>query len=299
MKVSINNRLCDFIPRYNPKSPKDNGWEKQNQDAFKVCKINKIDIFVKRFEKKVKYIPGYPFLVKTKNQKLPFLPMTHDLITTNEDGKEVTYLFQEVIKGKTLEAVMRHGVFSVNPHRFMRNIYSALFSIVKEGFWYTDFVEKNIFVGDDGNCYLIDLDSVAPLSILPNQDCFELSQINKNYKIVVSTYFYRDTFNYQFPSIAKNLRGDTINFLELFVFMAQLSYYLDKHFAIDFLCESTRKSIPSYLLAKNKTLTEAVFKSCFIQTKNGIHQQILKIELLNNFIQNELFKEKEMINFKF
>lgn len=294
MKVIIKNKSYNFLPGFNSHKPSDNGWKKQNQDNFKFCAIGGINVFIKRFEKEVKHISGYKFLQKVKNKKLPFLPTTYDLVTVRENGKSVTYIFQEVLKGKTLEEVIEDGVFNFNPQLFIDNIYSALETITNEGFWYADFVEKNIFVGNDGSCYLIDLDSVVPISVLPNND---ISQVNRNYQIAIFTYWYRDVLKYNFTDIGNNLRGDTLNFLQLFVFIAQVKYFIENDCKPNFLSSNTRKSIPRFLLSKNKAYTIAIFKSCFEPSKK--HQQTLNIELFNSYVKSVLFTNNKTIKINF
>lgn len=297
MKVYINYKYHDFDSGYNSHNPSNNGWKKQNQDAFKFSSIGGIRVFVKRFEKDASNIPGYQFLVKVKNKKYSSLPMIYDIVNQIEDSKTVIYLFQEVIEGNTFEEIMHNDVLSFNPKKFLKNIYDALLTIKNNGYWYSDFVEKNIFVAKNGDFYLIDLDSVVPLSILPNEDNSQISQVNKNYKIAISTYWYRDTFNYPFSYIAKNLKGDTINFLELLIFIAQIKYYIDNISYCDFLDVKTRKAIPQYLLDKDNALTYACFKSSFLETSN--HQQIPSYELLDNYLNKVLFSKNETIRIDF
>lgn len=297
MKVLINSQNYTFTPGYNPHKPSDNGWMKQNQDAFKMCRFGEYQVFVKRFEKETQNIPGYQFLNKTKGRRLKSLPMTYDLVTVNENGKNVTYLFQEVLQGNTLEEVMHESTFSFNALQFARNLYDALQSITNEGFWYTDFVEKNIFVANNGHCYLIDLDSVVLLSVLPNEDSPLISQVNKNYKIAVSTYWYRDTFHYPFTYIKNNLKGDTINYLELFVFIAQVKYYIDSDCSVNFVEAKTRKAIPSYLLDLNSPKTYDIFKYCFINSSSV--QNILPYYKLESYIKEVLFPDNETYEIDF
>lgn len=297
MFVLINNQKYSFKSGYNTHKPSENGWKKQNQDAFKMCKFGEYQVFVKRFEKETQNIPGYQFLVKTKGRRLPSLPMIYDVVTISENGKNVTYLFQEALQGNTLEEVMHQNTFKFNALHFAKNLYDALQSITNEGFWYTDFVEKNIFVANNGQCYLIDLDSVVPLSILPNEDSPLISQVNKNYKIAVSTYWYRDTFNYPFTYIKHNLRGDTINYLELFVFIAQIRYYIDNNCSVNFTEAKTRKAIPEYLLNLDNAKTYDVFKSCFLDSSNV--QNILSYDKLEEYIKEVLFPENKTYEIDF
>ena len=297
MKVNINGEITDFDSDYNPHKPSSNGWKKQNIDAFKILNINGIKVFVKRFEKDKTAIPGYQYIIMTKNKKLSNLPIIYDFVTTTENNKSVSYLFQEFLEGYTLEEIIHNHIFNFNPSKFTRNLYSALESISKNGFWFSDFVEKNIFITNNGDYYLIDLDSVVPLSIMPCEDTPILSSVNKNYKIAVFNYFYKETFKYPFTYIRQNLRGNTINFLELFVLVAQFKYYLDKKLQPNFFDVNTRKAIPQYLLDKNNALTYAIFKSCFENTSN--HQQVLSLPLLESYLKTVLFENHSLIKIDF
>ena len=297
MKININGKITDFDSGYNAHRPSSNGWQKQNIDAFKILSLNDIKVFVKRFEKDKTAIPGYHYIIKTKNKKLPNLPIIYDFVSTTENNKSVSYLFQEALEGLTLEEIIHNHIFNFNPIKFSKNIYSALESISKNGFWFSDFVEKNIFIANNGDYYLIDLDSVVPLSIMPCEDTPILSSVNKNYKIAVFNYFYKETFKYPFTYIRQNLRGDTINFLELFVLVAQFKYYLDKKLQPNLFDVSTRKAIPQYLLDKNNALTYAIFKSCFENTSN--HQQVLSLPLFESYLKTVLFENDSLIKIDF
>ena len=222
MKVSINGSQHHYNPNYNAQNPNANGWSKQNNDAFKIESIGGVKVFIKRFQKAEDKIPGYHFLISIKNKRINALPMIYDLVETqdkNIPNTPVFYLFQECIEGKTFEERLMNGNFSFSPYTLMDQLYDAFRSIHDHGYWFTDFVEKNIFHSNDGNFYLIDLDSVAPLTILPNSDDPFLTRISKNYKIVVSNYFYKEKLNYDWNFIKDNLKGNTINYLELFVFI--------------------------------------------------------------------------------
>ena len=297
MKVNLNNKESDFVSGYNNNRPSDNGWQKQNQDAFKIAVINGTRVFVKRFEKAKNSIPGYHYIIKTRNKKYNNLPVIYDFVTISENGKSVSYLFQEVLEGYTLEEIMHNDIFNFNPLKFVRQIYSALTDITKNGYWFSDFIEKNIFIANNGDYFLIDLDSVVPLAIMPCEDDPILSNVNKNYKIAVFNYWYKETFKYPFTYIRHYLRGDTINFLELFVFVAQIKYYLEHNLKPNFSDVSTRKAIPNYLLNKNNPLTYAIFKSCFENTSN--HQQVLSLPLFESYLKIVLFPVDNMIKIDF
>lgn len=296
MRVQINQMDCNFETDYNPQRPAQNGWKKQNQDAFKICQLGGKDVFIKRFDKHENAIPGYHFLIKVKNQKMIGLPMIYDIISVMEGGKSVVYLFQEVLKGKTLEErIHQDEYFIYDIQKIIKDLHVALSFIFGYGYWFADFVEKNIFVGDDGNYYLIDLDSVVSLSVLPNSDSPELSCINKNYKIAVSTYCYRDILGYPYSHIAQNLRGDTINILELLILIAQLNLYINKDGNIDFFSVETRRSNPQYLLSLNDLMFRQLFTSCFSDNNNN--QRPLSLKELLSFFENVFGFDVYQINF--
>lgn len=297
MKVKIEDKIFDFDPQFNPHKPSENGWKKQNTDSFKFIEFDKKKIFVKRMDKESQFISGYQFLVKIKNIKFNGLPKIYDLVSQIEGKNRVYYLFQEAISGDTMENIIENGVLTLNPQKFAIQIYGALKVISDNGFWFTDFIEKNIFIGNDGNYYLIDLDSVASINVLPNSDHHFIASINKNFKIAVSTYWYRDTFKYDWDYIRYNLKGNTINFLELFIYVGQLSYYIKNISRCDFFSSDTRKAIPNYLLGINKNLTTAVFKNCFDNSNN--QQHILKEEVFRTYIKHQLFKENRSLKIDF
>jgi hypothetical protein len=297
MKIIINGKSCDFISGFNPHKPSNNGWQKQNQDAFKFITVQGINVFVKRFEKDKNLIPGYQFIIRSKNKKLPNIPTIYDFVTTTENSKTVCYLFQEALEGSTLEEIINKGIFDFNPYKFTRHLYNALESINNNGFWFSDFVEKNIFIAKNGDYYLIDIDSVVPLSVLPCEGSPILSGVNNNYKIAVFNYFYKETFKYPFAYIKRNLRGNTINFLELFVLVSQIKYALEYNLNPNFFDVKTRKAIPSYLLKKNPTFTNAVFKNCFEMTSN--QQQVLPLHLFESYIKTVLGFNDSLIRINF
>jgi hypothetical protein len=289
MIVNVDDINFTYTSDYNILKPSDNGWKKQNQDSFKFIMLGGKRVFVKRFDKEPKYISGFDFLQKVKNKKYPYLPKIYDLIKVSESNNDIYYLFQEALSGDTLEENVKKSVFFLNPKKFASQIYTAFSTISDHGFWFTDFIEKNIFIANDGNYYLIDLDSVAPLSVKPNEDHHFISSTNKNYIIAVSKYFYKDFLSYDFKIISQNLRGNTVNYLQLFIYISQLSFFIKNISDIDFFDVSTRRNTVKYLCDINETKTIALFKSCF--SPDGSHQSILNKNLLLNFISNDIFTE--------
>ncbi|WP_206675637.1 Sel1-like repeat-containing protein kinase family protein, partial [Capnocytophaga canis] len=297
MNVNINNHTFEYHSDFDPFNKSNNGWKKQNVDAYKFQSFGATKVFIKRMESPSKYISGFGFLQKVKGKKFHSLPMIYDLVETRENDKTVYYLFQEAISGRTLEEVMKHDVLKLNIQRFLRDIYEGFEAIRQQGYWFSDFVEKNIFVGDEGGYYLIDLDSVVSLDILPMADHHFLGTINRNYKNAIASFWYKDTFGYSFPLVRDYLKGDTINVLELLIFMGQLRYFMDHLKSSDFLAAETRKQVPKYLLQ----LDESKTKNCFISAFSfeGLHQKPLEYGVLENYIKTVLFPTQEIISVDF
>ncbi|MFK8284951.1 hypothetical protein ACI75W_09130, partial [Capnocytophaga canis] len=297
MNVNINNYTFEYHSDFDPFNKSNNGWKKQNVDAYKFQSFGTTKVFIKRMESPSKYISGFSFLQKVKGKKFHSLPMIYDLVETRENDKTVYYLFQEAISGRTLEEVMKHDVLKLDIQRFLRDIYEGFEVIRQQGYWFSDFVEKNIFVGDEGGYYLIDLDSVVSLDILPMADHHFLGTINRNYKNAIASFWYKDTFGYSFPLVRDYLKGDTINVLELLIFMGQLRYFMDHLKSSDFLAAETRKQVPKYLLQ----LDESKTKNCFISAFSfeGLHQKPLEYGVLENYIKTVLFPTQEIISVDF
>ncbi|MFJ1350621.1 hypothetical protein [Capnocytophaga canimorsus] len=297
MNVNINNYTFEYHSDFDPFNKSNNGWKKQNVDAYKFQSFGATKVFIKRMESPSKYISGFGFLQKVKGKKFHSLPMIYDLVETRENDKTVYYLFQEAISGRTLEEVMKHDVLKLDIQRFLRDIYEGFEAIRQQGYWFSDFVEKNIFVGDEGGYYLIDLDSVVSLDILPMADHHFLGTINRNYKNAIASFWYKDTFGYSFPLVRDYLKGDTINVLELLIFMGQLRYFIDHLKSSDFLAAETRKQVPKYLLQ----LDESKTKNCFISAFSfeGLHQKPLEYGVLENYIKTVLFPTQEIISVDF
>ncbi|MFK8300675.1 hypothetical protein ACI762_08130 [Capnocytophaga canimorsus] len=297
MNVNINNHTFEYHSDFDPFNKSNNGWKKQNVDAYKFQSFGATKVFIKRMESPSKYISGFGFLQKVKGKKFHSLPMIYDLVETRENDKTVYYLFQEAISGRTLEEVMKHDVLKLDIQRFLRDIYEGFEAIRQQGYWFSDFVEKNIFVGDEGGYYLIDLDSVVSLDILPMADHHFLGTINRNYKNAIASFWYKDTFGYSFPLVRDYLKGDTINVLELLIFMGQLRYFMDHLKSSDFLAAETRKQVPKYLLQ----LDESKTKNCFISAFSfeGLHQKPLEYGVLENYIKTVLFPTQEIISVDF
>lgn len=297
MKVSIDHIIYDYIPDFNPKNPSENRWRKQNQDSFKFIELGGNKIFVKRFDKDRAHISGYDFLLKIKGQKIAGFPRIYDLTSQEEEGYRVYYLFQEVLEGDTLENIINHSVLHFNPLLFSLRLYDALNTIISQGFWYTDFVEKNIFIGKDGNAYLIDLDSVASIQEVSPRDKLMSNDVNNNYKGSVCKDWYVDTYHYEASEVLKKIKGDTVNFLELVLLIGQFRYYFSSPGTIDFLGSKIRASAADFLKFTDHKFIEAIFKSCFEPNSN--HQQSINKTLFTAFIQ-KLFPESGpvIIDFK-
>lgn len=299
MQVKIENKNYDFEPAFNPLRPSENGWKKQNSDSFKFITLDSRNIFVKRFDKDAKYISGYDFIISNLNQNLKNIPKMYDLVSRVENKQKVYYLFQEALNGDTLEDIINKSDFHFNPQKFAKQIFDALSCLTNKGFWFTDFVEKNIFIGKDGNYYLIDIDSIASNSITPLSDNHFLQTIGKKYIGAVGTYWYRDIQKMQYFFISKNIKGDTINYLMLIMFLGHLRYYIDNIDECDFNNVATVKEVPNYLLSINEKLTTTIFKFCFSNDSGLLNQKCLTEKLFTHYVDTVLFPQNETITINF
>ena len=164
MKVEIRER------EYHYESDFPEGWKYSRGDYFKFpVEINSYKCFIKRFDRPTKDIPGWELLKELKGRYERNLPRIYDVITENEDDKNVLYVFHEFIEGQTLDSLISKK-FEVKLTELTDDLFNALQAIHKRGFWYADFIEKNIFCDKSGRFFLIDLDSTQPESSVPDTD---------------------------------------------------------------------------------------------------------------------------------
>lgn len=220
MKVSIRGTEVDYVSDY----PDGGGWQFSAGDPFKFpVQLAGQPCFIKRFEKKKpEYIPGWDFLQRMKGVQEPNLPMTFDIVKTQEKGKDIYYLFQEYLEGATVEEQIAKGN-TLNLDKLNSDLFTALASVHRHENWFVDFCEKNIFAANNGNFYLVDLDSTQPLTDAPNNDMFG----SKDYWIPVYN-FYR-LIRPQSPLKLSDLDGASLNYLQVvFLILRMKQYYKQK-----------------------------------------------------------------------
>lgn len=294
MKIRIKNKQYEFDPKYDNLRPKKSGWKRQNTDSFKFEIIGDTEVFIKRFNREYSSIPGIKFLEAILNLKIDGLPTIYDLQSNLEDNREVFYLFQQSLKGNTLEELIAQNTYNFEPYTFSKQLYYALEAITTKGFWFPDFVPKNIFVTNDKQIYLIDLDSVVSIDVLPLSDNHFLSTIGKQYIGAVGTYWYRNIQKVDYMYLSNNLKGDTINYLMLIILLGHLKFSIEHVNNQRFLTLNSIKDIPQYLLKLNDNSTKAIFTYCFRYDGVNSYQKILSFKIFDDYIKKVLFKSENI-----
>ena len=179
MQVIIEKNENEYLSDY------DDGWQFSSGDDFKFpVKIDRYSCFIKRFVRKPERITGWGLLEDLKGISRPGLPRVYDIVPSEEDGKEIRYVFYECMKGDTLDNLIREGVVP-DIARLTDDLFKALGSVHRHDHWFSDFCEKNIFCTKDGRFFLIDLDSAHPSSVPPDNDMYG----NKEYWALVFSFF--------------------------------------------------------------------------------------------------------------
>jgi hypothetical protein len=179
MQVIIEKNEYEYLSDY------DVEWKFSSGDDFKFpVKIDRYSCFIKRFVRKPERITGWGLLEALKGISRPGLPRIYDIVSSKEDGTEARFVFYECKKGDTLDLLIREGVVP-DIGRLTDDLFKALDSIHRHGYWFSDFCEKNIFCTKDGRFFLIDLDSAHPSSVLPDNDMYG----NKEYWALVFSFF--------------------------------------------------------------------------------------------------------------
>ncbi len=162
--------------------------------------------FIKRFEqKKPSDISGWAFMNDIKGKYEKNLPRLHDIKSEEENGKTVYYVFYDLLDGVTLN----RSSTATNLANLLQDLLNGLNSIHKYNFWVDCFCEENIFCNNNGQFFLVDLDSVQPTSKLPGEELFGA----KDYKIAVSNY-YKYILNYK-DFKTSEIKGPLLNKFEL------------------------------------------------------------------------------------
>ena len=179
MKVIIKEKEYEYQSDYNK------GWKFSAGDDFKFpVTIGPYSCFIKRFERRgPAKITGWGLLEGLKATFEPGLPRIHDIVGTEEEGREIYYVFYECLAGDTMDNVIRSGG-SIDAEKLAEDLFRAIGSIHRHGYWFADFCEKNIFCTIDGRYFLVDLDSAQPESAAPDNEMFA----NKEYWALAFTF---------------------------------------------------------------------------------------------------------------
>jgi hypothetical protein len=287
MQVTIRGQVLDYISDFDPVNIHDNvtrNWKVSAGDYFKFpVKVGDHYCFIKRFSKKTTEISGYEFLMKIKGLQLKGLPAIFDLVHTKEADKDIIYLFTEFIKGDTIDNLQRAG-FSFLPIRLAGDLFYGLQSIHENGFWFPDFDPKNFFRSEQGDFYIIDLDSTYPLTVMPANSMYG----SKDYWAPAYEY-YRNTWGFSGTDI-KKIKGDVLNNLNLIYFLALYSFYLDGDG--DDLTAHSISRLNDYSLKKHKLFSSTLIYCCSKEGSSGnVNQRALPYEVFRNLIQTGLFPE--------
>jgi hypothetical protein len=153
MQVMINGKLVDYRSDFDPVDIQSNvkrNWKVSAGDYFKFpVRIGNVECFVKRFDRRETDISGYKLLLRLKGKQTAGLPFIHDLVRVKEGNREILYLFTEYLPGSTLEDLQRKG-FRFLPEKLSNDLYAALHSIHRQGFWFPDFDPKNLYLASNG-----------------------------------------------------------------------------------------------------------------------------------------------------
>src|SRR2546423_8310775 len=215
MKVTIKERDYDFVSDY------PNGWQHSSGGFFKYpVLIAQHKCFVKRFElKRPLNVSGWDLLMRLKYNNESNLPRIYDIISIEEHGKQVHYVFYGYLKGATLNAMVK-GDTPIEMERLTNDLFSAIGSINKYDHWFADFYEKNIFCEDTGRFLLLDLDSAQPSSRRPD----DAMNGSKDYWTPVFKY-YKDILKIGEFNIS-DIPGITLNYLQIIFLILHIKIFL-------------------------------------------------------------------------
>ncbi|MBE7169613.1 MAG: hypothetical protein INR73_03440 [Williamsia sp.] len=223
MNILIKEKECT----YNSDFPA--GWKTQSGDYFKFPVTIKADppfegeyaCFIKRFEKKnPASISGWELLVKLEHKFEPTLARVYDIASVEENHRRVYYVVYEYLEGSTLEQLVANGG-PVDLTKLTSDLFLALDSLQKYGYWFSDFVEKNIFAQSNGKYVLMDLDSAQPANRLPHDDM----DVSKEYWALVFDY-YKKILHYENLKVA-DLPGLSLNYLQVVFLILRLKLSYD------------------------------------------------------------------------
>jgi hypothetical protein len=272
MNVQIGNNTFVF-------TPDTSGWRISAGELFTTqpVLIGGRSCFIKRYGAAARFT-GKDFLLKIKGLSLPGLPQIYDVQSTIETEGQVWYIFQEWLEGNILEnkiKTTRTGFF-VNPRNLVSNLLNALQSIHKYEYWFADFCNKNIFVTNEGQYMLIDLDSCKPFD---NRVTISdiLTGFVQNYIVQVLKYA---------EIRIKDIEAIDINLLQLVMLLCKMKYFAenpDKQYREDEL-----EIIHEPVFQSQKEYTDMIFMYA-LRNPNPVRPSFVTT------LMHQLFKEADKV----
>lgn len=273
MKVNIYNEIhkwnSNFLDTVN--KPGQKVWRKKREDFFSVQKIGGSLCFIKRSE--IGYGESVPFLKQLISKKTTGIPDVYAIEETIENGKPVSYLITEFIKGNILEEHINSGK-DISLKKFSEGIINAISTLDKYSFWHTDINADNVYVSSSGSSYLIDVDSCVTTETAPTSDSVKKGGItsasNDLGKYLLKIFKKIKNVNLDYSDIS----GVNLNYSQAIFLIFQLKYFrqlraLDnttgwrkstfRHIALDQMILDTNEKMPKYFsFALNSKLTQPI-----------------------------------------
>lgn len=271
MKVCINEREYEYVSDY------PQGWKFISKDYFKFpVSIGNNSCFIKRFQKRQENISGWDLLLRLKNKNESNVPRVYDIVSVEENRRQISYVFFECVKGSTLEALIR-GDMSFDLRRLTNDLLNAFESLHKYNFWFSDFCEKNIFCEERGRYLLIDTDSCQPVSEAPSNEM----DVNMVYWALVYK-FYRDILHIQL--VPADIPGISLNHLQLIFLVLHLKLFSlgNRH---EYMSDQAFNDLPV-----NLNETDPAFRELFIRVLESAKQSanLYQVSEIKNLIFDKI-----------
>jgi len=284
MIVCINEREYEYVSDY------PQGWKFISKDYFKFpVSIGNNSCFIKRFQKRQENISGWDLLIRLKNKNEANVPRVYDIVSVEENRRQISYVFFECVKGNTMEALIR-GDISFDLGRLTNDLLNAFESLHKYNFWFSDFCEKNIFCEERGRYLLIDTDSCEPVSEPPSNDM----DVNMVYWALVYK-FYRDILHIQL--VPADIPGISLNHLQLIFLVLHLKLYSLDSNRHEYMSDQAFNDLPV-----NLDQTDPAFRNLFIRVLESAKQSVdlyqvseIKSLILDKIIDDPSITEKPEI----
>ncbi len=272
MKVCINERDYEYVSDY------PQGWKFISKDYFKFpVFIGNNSCFVKRFQKRQENISGWDLLIRLKNKNEPNVARVYDIVSVEENRRQVSYVFFECIKGSTLEALIK-GDMSFDLRRLTNDLLNAFESLHKYDFWFSDFCEKNIFCEEKGRYLLIDTDSCQPVAEAPSNEM----DVNMVYWALVYK-FYKDILHIQL--VPADIPGISLNHLQLIFLVLHLKLFSLDNNRHEYMSDQAFNALPV-----NLDETDPAFRTLFISVLESAKQpaSLYQVSEIRNLILNKI-----------